>query len=362
MEVRTGLGPEGAVNADADRFTLVTGGAGFIGSELVTQLVADGRRVRVLDNLATGRRENLAALLDASPRRCELVIGDVRDAAALEAALAGAGEVFHLACAGLRRSLRHPEESHDVNAGGTLHLLEAARRAGVRRFLHVSSSEVYGSFASADPATHGMSEDHPTRPTTAYGAAKLAGEAYARSFHQEHGLPVVIVRPFNAFGPRSHHEGDAGEVIPRFLVRALAGHPLTIYGDGRQSRDFTHVRDIVRGLRLAAAFDAAVGETFNLGSGRDVTIAVLAILIREICGRPSLPIVHYAARPGDLRRLVADASRARRLLGWAPQVGFADGLLELAERIKSGGRPVEEMALEAGEDSWSSLGGVERSA
>jgi len=339
-------------------FTLVTGGAGFIGSELVAQLVAEGRHVRVLDNLATGRRENLAGLVDAGPGgaagRGEFMLGDLRDHTALRAALDGVDDVFHLACLGLRRSLRDPEESHEVNATGTLRLLIEARRADVRRFLHVSSSEVYGSCAETGP--RGMNEDHPTRPTTAYGAAKLAGEAYARSFHLVYGLPVAIVRPFNAYGPRSHHAGDAGEVIPRFIVRALAGRPLVVFGDGRQTRDFTHVRDVARGLRLAAASEEMVGETVNLGSGREITIADLAREIRAVCGQPDLPVVHEPARPGDVRRLLADASRARRVLGWAPEVGWTEGLRDLKDWLEHSSRGPEQLLSETeGTQSWNSL-------
>lgn len=357
-----------AARRPARPWTLVTGGAGFIGSELVAQLLTAGRRVRVLDNLATGKRENLNGLLDAvsgaTRGRCELEVGDVRDETALAAALDGVGAVFHLACLGLRRSLRDPEESHEVNATATLRLLAAARRAGVGRFLHVSSSEVYGSagsdgFAGSDDAAkgrrrRGMNEDHPTRPTTAYGAAKLAGEAYARSYHQVYGLPVTIARPFNAYGPRSHHEGDAGEVIPRFLVRALAGEPLVVFGDGRQTRDFTHVRDVARGLRLAASCQGAVGETLNLGSGTEISIAALAGQIRRLCGRSELPIVHEAPRPGDLRRLRADASRARQLLGWEPRVGWEKGLREIKDWIESCRRRPDELLREqGGPASWS---------
>jgi UDP-glucose 4-epimerase len=321
----------------------------------VDQLVDSGRRVRILDNLATGHRENLAAAFEAGPNRCELVLGDVRDGAALDAALDGVEDVFHLACLGLRHSLRRPEENHDVNATGSLRLLEAARSAGVRRFLHVSSSEVYGSYALGAGSTRGIDEDHPIRPTTAYGAAKLAGEAYARCYQMVHGLPVVVVRPFNAYGPRSHHEGDAGEVIPRFVVRALAGQPLVIYGDGRQSRDFTNVRDVARGLRLAAASDAAVGEAVNLGSGHEITVLALAEAIREMCGCPDLPIVHESARPGDVRRLLADASRAQRLLGWAPEIAFEEGLRDLVELIASGGQSPQELVSQtANTASWSS--------
>ena len=299
------------------RRALVTGGAGFVGSELVEQLVADGWHVTVLDDLATGRRENLAGV---PADRCTLVVGDVRDGALVERLARITPVVFHLACLGVRHSLLAPRENADVNATGTLSVLEAARGAGVRRVVHVSSSEVYGS-ALREP----MDEDHPTAPATVYGAGKLAGEAYARAFHTSFGLPVAIVRPFNAYGPRAHHEGTSGELIPRFLLRALAGRPLPVFGDGEQARDFTWVGDTARGLRLAATVRGAVGATLNLGTGRTITVRALAAAIATLVGR-EVALAHQAPRPGDVRRLVADATRAATMLGWRPTVAFEDGL------------------------------------
>ncbi len=310
---------------------LVTGGAGFIGSELVTQLAQTGVRVLVLDNLVNGRRANLAHL---SPAQVELVDGDVRDDA-LVARLAGqVHTIFHLACLGVRHSLHAPSENHDVNATGTLTVLSAAHRTGVQRVVHVSSSEVYGS--AQRPR---IDESHPCEPHTVYGAAKLAGEAYARAFYRTHDLGVTIVRPFNAYGPRSHHEGDAGEVIPRMMLRALAGQPLVVFGDGRQSRDFTHVSDTARGILLAAGHDGAIGRTLNIGCGNDIGIAALArrivALVRETAprdrGRREVPIDFQTPRPGDVARLCADASQAQALLGFRPLVSLHDGLSQLLE-------------------------------
>lgn len=300
---------------------VVTGGAGFIGSELVRQLAAAGAHVAVIDDLTNGRRENLAGI---GGDRVTLTVADFRDGAAAEL-LGGADVLYHLACLGLRHSLHSPRENHDVNATGALVLLDAAKRAGVKRFVHVSSSEVYGTARRAP-----MDEDHPTFPTTVYGAAKLAGEAYARAYHLTYGYPTVVVRPFNAFGPRSHHEGDSGEVIPRMVLRCLAGLPMTIFGTGAQTRDFTYVGDTARGILAAGISDGLVGETINLGQGRETSINELAEVVARALGRPA-DVIRTDARPGDVQRLLADARKARRLLGFQPEVSLADGIARLRD-------------------------------
>jgi UDP-glucose 4-epimerase len=308
---------------------LVTGGAGFIGSELVSQLEAAGTRVRVLDNFATGRRSHLAET-DA-----EIAEGDVRDLDAVKLAMRGVDCVFHLACVGVRRSIHAPREADDVNALGTLNVLEATHAAGVSRFIHVSSSEVYGT--ALGPS---IAEGQACFPTTPYGASKLAGEAYARAWYSTYGLPVVIVRPFNAFGPRCHHEGDSGEVIPKFLLRAWAGKPVVIFGDGLQTRDFTYVADIAAGIRQAAECERALGETLNLGSGREISILDLARLLG------AQQVIHEPARPGDVRRLVCDASRSCKLLGFRPTVTLEQGLSRLREWYERQGTPPEVLLRE----------------
>jgi UDP-glucose 4-epimerase len=327
---------------------IITGGAGFIGSALAARLATSGDEIVVIDNLANGERSNLASLPVGQIR---LVVADIRDAAAYAAELAGARVVFHLACLGLRHSLHAPAENHAVNATGTLTLLEAARAARVGRFVHVSSSEVYGD-ARAGP----MDEEHPTAPTTVYGAAKLAGEAYARAAFHTHGLAVTVVRPFNAFGPRCHHAGDAGEVIPKFMLRALAGRPLVVFGDGRQTRDFTFVDDIAAGI-AAAARDAGVGRTINLGSGRPRAVLDVAQAIGRMAGRP-VSISLRAARPGDVRALCADASLARALLGWAPAVAFEDGLARLLIWYERLGVAPERLLDDERERNWLGAAGV----
>ncbi|MDR3541692.1 MAG: GDP-mannose 4,6-dehydratase [Desulfosporosinus sp.] len=300
---------------------LVTGGAGFIGSELVAQLVDCGWDVVVLDNLVTGRWENLDSVNLPDYAK---ITGDIRDEALLSRLMVGVDTVFHLACRGVRFSLHSPQETHAVNATGTIAVLEAARHSGVRRFLHVSSSEIYG-IAGGSP----MREDGPALPTTAYGASKLAGEAYARAYGRSYGVPVTIVRPFNSFGPRAHHEGDAGEVIPKFVLRALAGQHLTIFGDGKQTRDFSYVSDTARGIMLAAKEPQAEGETINLGSGSEMSIHCLALEVLKVVANDRATLHFDSARPGDLPRLCASTEKAQRLLRFFPKITFSEGLSRL---------------------------------
>jgi UDP-glucose 4-epimerase len=298
---------------------LVVGGAGFIGSALVRTL-AEAGPVRVLDDLSTGKAENLAGVSAA-----DLRVGSILDPAAVRAALEGVDTVFHLACLGVRHSLHDPVGNHAVNAGGTLLLLEAARESSsLRRFVYTSTSEVYGT-ATRVP----MDEDHPAWPHTVYGGSKLAGEAYVRAYHRSHGMPTVVLRPFNAYGPRSHHEGDSGEAIPKFLVRAMNGLPPIVFGDGMQTRDFTFVEDTARGIAAAGTAPGAVGETLNLGRGRETRILDLALAVVRAAGRPELRPEHAEPRPGDILRLLADARKAERLLGWTPRTDLEEGLRSL---------------------------------
>jgi UDP-glucose 4-epimerase len=302
------------------RTVLVTGGAGFIGSELVRQLAARGERVLVVDNLVNGKRENLDGLVSSDVR---LRVCDVRDAEALSPQLRDVRIVYHLACLGVRHSVHAPHENHEVNATATLRLLSACRTAGVEKFVYVSSSEVYGTAKWAP-----MTEDHPTFPCTVYGASKLAGECYTRAFYETYGYPTVVVRPFNTYGPRSHHEGDSGEVIPKFLLRSLVGRPMVVFGDGTQTRDFTYVSDTAAGIILAGEHAAAVGRTINIGSGAEVTINALADRIAALVGARAV-VERIEPRPGDVLRLYADVSAAKSLLGYTSRVPLADGLAQL---------------------------------
>jgi UDP-glucose 4-epimerase len=309
--------------------TVVVGGAGFIGSSLARVLLLAGADVLVYDNLATGAAANLEGCAEETGREASFQHGDVRDAEKLARTLPGARIVFNLACLGVRHSIHSPRENHEVNATGALTLLVEARRAGIERLVHVSSSEVYGTARTAP-----MSEDHPTDPHTVYGASKLAGECYARAFHRCYGFDAVVLRPFNAYGPRSHHEGDSGEVIPRFVVRALAGQSLVVFGDGTQTRDLTHVYDTAAAIARAAVPPGVAGQTLNVGSGSEHSVNGLAELVKRLVGDERVRIEHVEPRPGDVLRLVADSSRAARALGHRSTVGLEAGIADLVERTR----------------------------
>lgn len=314
---------------------LVTGGAGFIGSELVHQLAARNFSVLVVDNLTNGRRENLE---DLRGRNVELVVADVRDATSMASLLRDVNCIFHLACLGVRHSIHSPVENHEVNASATLGLLQAARTAGVGRCVYISSSEVYGT-ARVAPIT----EEHPTLPMTVYGASKLAGECYTRAFWETYRYPTVVLRPFNSYGPRCHHEGDTGEVIPKFLLRGLAGKPMVIFGDGTQTRDFTYVSDTASAILAAGLSEACVGQTINLGSGKEISVVELARTIAQVLDKPSAEIVHVEPRPGDVLRLIADSSKAKNLLQFAPTVSLREGISRLRNWYLGQGKSPEEL-------------------
>jgi UDP-glucose 4-epimerase len=325
---------------------LVTGGAGFIGSHLVEELLLrrGAAEVRVLDNLRNGNLGNLAEV--AGDARLAVDVGDICDETAVERSLAGVDVVFHLACLGVRHSLHDPFENHRVNAEGTLLLLERARAAGTGRFVHVSTSEVFGSAQYAP-----MDERHPTWPETVYGGSKLAGEAYARAMFRTHGMPTVVARPFNTYGPRSHFEGDSGEVIPRTIVRVLCGLPPLVFGDGEQTRDFTHVSDTVAGLAMLGESADAVGRTVNLGSGSEITINQLCRLVTEHAGA-DLAAEHLEARPGDVRRLLVDSTVMHELTGFTPRVDFEKGIADLVGWFQTRPQSPQEMLARIEDRNW----------
>ena len=330
-----------------DKRILVTGGAGFIGNEVVRQLAAAGARVTALDNLANGKRANLE---DVPAAQHKLVVGDLRDLETVTKCVNGQDAIIHMACLGVRHSIHAPLENHEVNATATLRLLEVAKLKGVPRFTYVSSSEVYGTAQTAP-----MTEQHPCWPMTVYGAAKLAGERYTDAFWRTYRYPTTVVRPFNAFGPRSHHEGDSGEVIPKFLLRALSGKPLIVHGDGEQTRDFTFVADTAAGIIACALSENTIGETINLGSGAEVTINALAELVRKVTGRNQVTVEHGADRPGDVRRLIADIAKAQRLIGFKASVGLEAGLAKLLDWYGSLDVSAEQLLADERPINWAAV-------
>jgi len=299
---------------------LVTGGAGFIGSHLVDHLLAENNAVTVLDDFSTGQLANLSQAHSRGDVR--IVRGSILDLGAIEEAMAECDIVFHLAVQCVRRSLSKPLQNHDVNATGTLNVLEVARRRRVRRFVYCSSSEVYGN------CREGRLGEAATvcQPTTVYGAAKLAGEHYAKAYWQTYGLPTVVVRPFNAYGPRGHMSGDLAEVIPRFVIRVLNGLPPVIFGTGENGRDFTYVTETARGVALAARCDALIGGVVNIAYGDMVTVRQLAEAIAQLCGRPDIVPVFIERRPGDVRALLADTRLARAMLDFVAETDLEQGL------------------------------------
>jgi UDP-glucose 4-epimerase len=297
---------------------LVTGGAGFIGSHLATELTARGHRVRVFDNFSTGLRENLAHI-DPAP---EVIEADLTDSAAVTRAMAEVEVVYHVgALASVQRSVETPEVSHRACATATVHVLDAARRRGVRRVVYAASSSAYGGLSSAT----GQSEDVPGRPLSPYAAAKLSGELYAQAFSATYGLETVSTRFFNIFGPRQRGDSPYSGVIALFITAMAAGRVPTVHGDGSQSRDFTYVANAVQALIKAAHAPAVSGKVYNVGTGRSVTVLELVAALNRLLGTNLVP-KHAPARAGDVRHSRADISRARRDLGYEPAVTFEDGL------------------------------------
>ena len=295
---------------------LVTGGAGFIGSNIAEALVKRGDRVRVLDNFVTGRRENLVAV-----GTVELVEGDLRNADEVRRAVEGVDGVFHQAALrSVPRSVDDPMSSNEVNVTGTLQLLMACRAAKVRRVVYASSSSVYGD----DPALPKV-ETLPTNPISPYAVSKLGAEHYCRTFARLYGLETVSLRYFNVFGPRQNPESIYSAVIPRFLDQALQREPLEVHGDGLQSRDFTYIDNVVQGNLRAMSTPGVSGEVFNIACATRHSLLDIAEHIGRFVGR-TLERHHVAPRAGDVKHTLADIEKARRLLGYEPTVDFATGM------------------------------------
>jgi UDP-glucose 4-epimerase len=297
--------------------SLVTGGAGFIGSHLVEALTALGRPVRVFDDFSTGMRTNLP-----KSGAAEIVTGDVADPAAVERAMQGVKVVYHLAAlASVARSVETPAVTHRACCTGTLHVLDAARKAGVRRLVFAASSSAYGGASSAD----GQKEDAPVRPLSPYAAAKLAGELYLRAFAHTYGIETVSLRFFNIFGPRQRADSPYSGVIALFIAAMAAGKRPTVHGDGLQSRDFTYVSNAVQALMKAAESKGVSGNVYNVGTGNSVTVLDLIAALNRLLGTDLKP-QFGPPRAGDVRFSLADISRTRRDLGYNPDVPFLDGL------------------------------------
>jgi UDP-glucose 4-epimerase len=295
---------------------LVTGGAGFIGSNIVRLLLDRGHEVVVIDNLSSGHRSNLAPLPDT-----RLVEGDVRDAADVDRAIEGCEVVFHLAASvGNTRSIEHPLEDSGINVMGTLTVLEAARRHGVRKLVFSSSAGIFGELKTVP-----IREDHPVEPDTPYGASKLGAEKLCLAYAKLYPLECVCLRYFNVYGVNQRYDAY-GNVIPIFAHRMLRDRPVTVFGDGEQTRDFVNVADVAEANYLAA-MNRGVSGAFNLGSGTRVTINALIGLMAE-AGDLTPAVEHGPPRQGDVRHSLADVSQARALLGFEPRVALADGLRE----------------------------------
>lgn len=323
---------------------LVTGGAGFIGSELVRQLASKNAEVIVLDNMVNGKRENLDGL---DKNQVRLEVGDILDDVITFKYMEKIDVVYHLACLGVRHSVHSPYKNHEVNAGGTLKLLINARKKNVSKFVYVSSSEVYGTALWVP-----MNENHPTFPPTVYGSSKLAGECYVRAFYHTYGFPTVILRPFNTYGPRCHHEGDSGEVIPKFMLRCLANKPMIIFGEGNQTRDFTYVSDTARGILIAGFKENIFGYTINLGIGSEISINNLAKIISTVVGKSNEIVNYDESRPGDNLRLYSDINLANNLLNFKPDIKLEDGLFKLKNWYLSMDKTPEMLLKEEKVHNW----------
>ena len=297
---------------------IVTGGAGFIGSHLAEELVRREYYVTVLDNLSTGKMENVEGILRQS--NVDFIKGSVTDLSLLHNVFADTQYVFHLAAIpSVPRSVENPQVSHEANLTGTLDVLLAARDNGVRKVVYASSSSVYG-----DTPTLPKSEDMIPSPLSPYAVSKLAGEYYCRVFHQVYGLPAICLRYFNVYGPRQDPNSQYAAVIPRFIKRSCQGNPPIIFGDGEQTRDFTFVKDAVAANILAAESEAC--GLFNISRGESITINRMAELVIELVGNKVAPI-HQEPRPGDIKHSLADVSKARAL-GYESKYDLRDGLTE----------------------------------
>ena len=305
---------------------LVTGGAGFIGSHIVRRLIADGHRVRVLDNLSTGNMDKLADVID----RVEFIEGDLRQEADCRAACAGVEMVFHeAALPSVPRSVEDPQTFHANNIDGTFQLFLAAKEAGCRRIIYAASSSAYG-----DQPTQPKRETMLPAPLSPYALNKLVGEYYARVFYESYGLETISLRYFNVFGPHQDPESQYAAAIPAFVSAILKGEQPLIYGDGEQTRDFTHIDNVVEANMLAAAAKTTRGQVINVACGQSVTINQVINTINKLLGTDLKPR-YTPPRAGDVMHSLADVTLAREVIGFEPHLMFEDGLARAIEWYKA---------------------------
>jgi UDP-glucose 4-epimerase len=309
-----------------DRHVVVTGGAGFIGSTIVARLLAFGARVRVVDDFSTGARDNLPG---AEPD-LEVTEGTVTDSGVVREALTGADIVIHAAARNIIVSTRDPREDFDVNAGGTLNVLLAARELGLTRVVYSSSCSVYG-----NPRYLPIAEDEPVNLLSPYAVSKFAGEGYCHAFYESYDVPTAVVRYSNVFGPGQRSDNPYSGVIAKIFQAAMANQPPKIHGDGEQTRDYTYVDDAVEATLRAAVSAKAVGQVYNVGTGRETAVNRLVSLIVELCGSTSRPD-HVDRRDIDnIRRRVVNIEKIRRELRWTPTTTLEDGLRETYAWLQS---------------------------
>ena len=298
---------------------LVTGGAGFIGSHSAALLLESGHRVRVFDNFSTGKPENLSAF----SKEIEILEGDLRDEAALERAMQGVEAVLHLAAVvSVPISVEETSFAHAVNATGTLNVMEAARKAGVRRVAYASSAAVYGMVETL-PA----SEEAPLRPSSPYGSQKRYNEECGRLEYELHGLETIGLRYFNIFGPRQDPKSPYSGVLSIFIDRLNSGKPVTIHGDGLQTRDFVFVKEVARANLKALTGEKGFGQAFNVGTGKETSVLEAFQAIASAVGSTAKP-TFSAPREGDIRHSLADARRIQEALGWQSQVSYQEGIAQ----------------------------------
>lgn len=322
---------------------LVTGGAGFIGSHIVQALLARGYFVRVLDNFATGKRENLASLNHLPSDRYDLFEGDLRDMRVCRSACRGVDIVLHQAALrSVPRSVDDPSATNEVNVQGTLNILLAARDCGVKRVVSASSSSVYGE-SSVLP----KKEDQLPMPVSPYAVSKLAGEHYCRVFSLLYGLETVGLRYFNVFGPRQDPLSQYAAVVPKFIQAALNGEALEVHGDGLQSRDFTYIGNVVRANLLAVQAPYLLGEAINIACGCAYSVLDIRDTLARLLGR-ELKVYHTPARKGDVRHTLADLSEARRVLGYEVEVDFEEGMRRTVQAAFAARRASKEVDLGGG--------------